>query len=483
MASYDYDIGVIGGGAAGLTTASGCAQLGARTLLVEKEPVLGGDCLHFGCVPSKTLIHCAKVYHQAQSMIDLGLPTIDLPAVDFSHIASHIRRVIANIQRHDSVERFCDLGVQVEFGEPVFKDEQSIQLDGRALSAKIWVLATGSSPRIPDIKGLGTSQYLTNKELFFLDRLPGSLIVIGAGPVAVEMAQAFCRLGSQVHVIQRGTQILSREDRDLADLVRQCLENEGVTFHLQTQMVEVKNHGMEREIIVQDCNGHFKSLWAEQILVAVGRTPNIEGLKLENAGVVSTCQGVSVDERLRTSQKHIYAGGDVIGRYLYTHAAGYEGGIIVSNAAFHLPRKADYSLLPWCTYCDPELAGIGCNEKRAQEAGIKYQVWSEAFASNDRSRAEGEENGQIKMLLNTKGKPIGVQIFGPQAGELISEWVAVMNGEVKLASLAGAMHPYPTLAEINKAVVGKYLQPKIFSETMQKALTFFFNFKGRACGE
>jgi pyruvate/2-oxoglutarate dehydrogenase complex dihydrolipoamide dehydrogenase (E3) component len=222
-------------------------------------------------------------------------------------------------------------------------------------------------------------------------------------------------------------------------------------------------------------------LKAETILVAMGRSPNIEGLGLENIGVEFDRKGVTVDNRLRTTQKHIYAAGDITGKYQFTHAAGYEGGIVLGNAIFHVPRKTDYTLLPWCTYTDPELAGIGMNEKTADAAGIEYSVWTEEFKENDRSLAQGEIVGKIKMLLDEKEKPLGVQILGPRAGELINEWVAVLNGKVKLSTLASAVHPYPTLGEINKRVVGTYLSPKIFSDKVKKGLKFFFHLKGRAC--
>ena len=225
------------------------------------------------------------------------------------------------------------------------------------------------------------------------------------------------------------------------------------------------------------------SLKAEQILVAMGRTPNLDGLGLRDIGVAFNEKGIETDDRLRTSQRQIYAAGDVTGAYQFTHAAGYEGGIVISNAVFHLPRKTDYTFLPWCTYTDPELASIGMNEKAATAAGIKYSVWTEAFKDNDRSLAEGETVGKIKMLLDEKEKPLGVQIVGPRAGELLNEWVAVLNGKVKLSTLASAVHPYPTLGEINKRVAGTFFSPKIFSENIKKGLKFFFHLKGRACGE
>ena len=233
--------------------------------------------------------------------------------------------------------------------------------------------------------------------------------------------------------------------------------------------------------MIKDGDGTEISLKAERILVALGRNPNIAGLGLEHIGVELDKRGVKVDNRLRTNIKHIYAAGDVTGAYQFTHAAGYEAGIVISNAIFHLPRKVDYTFLPWCTYTDPELASIGMNEKAATDAGIKYVVWTEAFKDNDRSLAEGEKIGKIKMILDKDEKPLGVQILGPRAGELLNEWVAVLNGKVKLSSLASAVHPYPTLGEINKRVAGTYFSPKIFSDKVKKGLKFFFNLKGRAC--
>ena len=481
MANYDFDMGVIGAGAAGLTVTAGAAQLGAKTLLVEKESLLGGDCLHYGCVPSKTLIRTAQVYHQMKKAEEFGLPPVNLQPVDFRQVAKRIQSVIQTIQKHDSEERFCGLGAKVEYGQATFVDEHSIRLNGKSYSAKNWVIATGSSPSIPPIEGLDKTPFMTNKEIFSLDHLPKSMIVLGAGPIATEMAQAFSRLGTQVSMIQRSNQILSKEDRDMAGEVMEALRSEGITIHLNTTVVSTKDLGTEREIIIKDREDKKTTLRAETILVAMGRDANLADLGLENVGVEFSGKGLQADNRLRTTQKHIYAAGDVTGSYLFTNAAGYEGGIVISNAIFHLPRKVDYTYLPWCTYTDPELASIGMNEKAAKAAGIEYSVWTEAFKDNDRSLAEGEKVGEIKMILDAKEKPLGVQILGPQAGELLSEWVAVLNGKVKLSILAAAVHPYPTLGEINKRVAGTFFSPKIFSDKVKKGLKFFFHLKGRAC--
>jgi pyruvate/2-oxoglutarate dehydrogenase complex dihydrolipoamide dehydrogenase (E3) component len=474
-------MGVLGGGSAGLTVTAGAAQLGAKTLLIEKEKALGGDCLHYGCVPSKTLIRTATVYHLVKNSAKFGLPPVTVQPIDFRDVAKRIQYVIKTIEKHDSPERFCTLGAQVEFGYPEFTDEHSVRLNGKTYTAKSWVIATGSSPSVPPIEGLDKTPFITNKDIFSLENLPGSMIILGAGPISTEMAQAFSRLGTEVHVIQRSGQILSREDKDMTDAVMQVLSSEGVTFHLNTDIVRVRDLGTEREVIVRKGDKEI-SLRAERLLVALGREANLKSLGLGNAGVSFDRKGLMLDSRLRTNQKHIYGAGDVTGSYLFTHAAGYEGGIVVSNAIFHLPRKVDYTYLPWCTYTDPELASIGMNETAAKEAGMGYSVWTEEFRTNDRSLAEGEEVGKIKMILDKQEKPVGIQILGPHAGELVSEWVAALNGKVKLSTIASAVHPYPTLGEISKKVTGTFFGRKIFSDRVKKGLKLFFSLKGRACG-
>ena len=477
MSKYDYDIAVIGGGAAGLTTASGAAQLGAKTLLIEKEPSLGGDCLHFGCVPSKTLIHSAKLYHNMQQGERFGLPSITPPPVEFSKVAARIQSVIDVIQVHDSVERFNGLGVEVQFGSPCFSDKHSITLGSQKISAKSWVIATGSSPAPPRIECLKNIPYITNKEIFSLSTLPRNMIVLGAGPIAIEMAQAFNRLGSKVSVIQRSAQILSKEDKDMADAVMKKMEGEGVQFFLNATVTDAKTEGDTKELTIQQ-GDKSTQLQADTVLLAQGRSPNVEGLGLKAIDLEYSNRGIGVDQRMRTSHKHIYAPGDINGAFQFTHAAGYEGGIVVSNAIFHLPRKINTKWMPWCTYTEPELASIGMNEKAATAAGISFTTLTEQFGENDRALAEGSGSGQLKLLLDSKERPLGIQILGPRAGDLIGEWVAVLNGGMKLSSLAGTIHPYPTLAEINKRVAGSYISPKIFSKKIKKTLKLLFSLQG-----
>ena len=478
MSTYDYDIGVIGAGAAGLTVASGAAQLGAKTLLLEKEQLLGGDCLHYGCVPSKTLIKSAAVYHQLTRIEEFGLPGVTRQPVDFAQVRERIARTIAEIQHHDSVARFSGMGVTVRFGDAAFIDDHKVDVDGVELTAKKWVVCTGSAPFIPPVPGLHDINPLTNRTVFSLDRLPDALIVMGGGPIGIEMAQAFSRLGSRVTVVQRNKQILSREDADLADRLQHMLEQEGIGFFCGAEILSAAEDQEGKTVVIRDAEGKEQALTGSHVLVGTGRAVNVAGLHLDNAGVVYTGRGIEVDRRLRTSRPHIFAAGDITGAYQYTHAAGYEGGIVVTNAVMGLPRKTNYRWMPHCTYSDPELGGIGMTEKEARERGIAYDIVEEPFGDNDRARAESQTSGLIRLLLDRHGKPLGVRLLGFHAGDLLAEWVAVLNGGVKLSTVAGAVHPYPTMGEINKRVAGAYFADRIFSDRVRKILRLVHRYRG-----
>ena len=481
MTHYDFDMGILGAGAAGLTIAAGAARAGAKVLLVEKTDRLGGDCLYYGCVPSKTLIRTARVYHLMREAQKFGLPDVREAKPDYSAIARRIQSVIAAIRQHDSPERFCSLGVRVEHGSCAFLDDHSIRLNGKSLSARHWAIATGSRAAIPPIPGLAQTDFVTNKEIYSLDHLPLSMVIIGGGPLGVEFAQAFSRLGTRVAILESSSQILGNDDRDMADAVMASLRNEGVELFLGSVVTSTRNDGIEKEVAFTQ-EGESKAVRGEVLLVAAGRTANLDGIGLEAAGVERDRRGLKLDERLRTTRKHIFGAGDVTGTYQFTHAAGYEGGIVLINAIFHIPKKARYAYMPHVTYTDPELASIGMNEKSARALGVDYRVWTEEFSNNDRALAEGRSSGKIKLLLDEKGRPLGIQILGPNAGDLLGEWVTQLNGKVKLSTLASAVHPYPTLCEINKRVAGNFLATKVFSENVREMLTFFFGLKGRACG-
>jgi len=482
MAKYPYDIGILGGGAAGLTVAAGAAQFGARAVLIEKGPRLGGDCLHFGCVPSKALIRAAGVWGLARRAPEFGLPVLNLPPVDLGAVMDRVRGVVDKIQEHDSEERFCTLGAEVRFGAARFVDAHTVEIDGRRLSARSWVIATGSRPALPPVEGLASVPFWTNETLFSQRHLPARLLVLGGGPIGLEMAQALARLGSRVTVVEFLDRILGPEDADVAAILRERLEAEGVVLLTGTTAVRAETAGAGISVSVAPASGGAtRVLEADALLVATGRRPNVENLGLEAAGVECSPKGIPTDARLRTNVPHIYACGDVHGKFAFTHVAGYEGSVALANAILRLPRKADYTKVPWCTYTDPEIASIGLNEQRATKAGVAYRVLRENFSTNDRALTEGEPRGTIKVLVSPAGKVLGCQIVGAHAGELIHEWVAVMNGGVKLSTLAGAIHAYPTLAEISKRVAGSLFAERIFSDRTKGVLKFLFHLKGRAC--
>ncbi len=483
MPKYDFDIGILGGGAAGLSAAAGSAQFGAKTILIEKTDKLGGDCLHYGCVPSKTLIRTAGVKKLIQRAEEFGLPAVDLQNVDLSVVMDRVKKVIDKIQVHDSPERFCNLGADVRFGSPEFTDDHELRLNGERISAKTWIIATGSRPALPSVEGLDAVSYWTNETLFSQKELPSRLLVLGGGPIGIELAQAFQRLGSDVTIIEFTDQVLGPEDPDIADIVRERIKAEGVEILTSTKAVKAESRGSKIILTLTPAKGDGKNsiIEGDALLVAAGRRANVENLGLEKAGVEFSTRGIRTNDKLKTNISHIYACGDINGQFPFTHVAGYEAGIAITNAIFHLPRKADYTKVPWCTYTDPEIASIGLNEKRAKQQGIEYRILTEEFKGNDRALAEGETKGKIKIMLSKKGKIIGCQIAGANAGELIHEWVAAINGGVKLSTMAGMIHAYPTLSEISKRASGTYYSEKLFSEKTKKILRFFFHYRGSAC--
>lgn len=483
MAPFDYDLGILGGGAAGLSAAAGAAQFGAKSIIIEKYKELGGDCLHFGCVPSKTLIRTAGVWALVRRSKEFGLPEVPLPPVELGAVMDRVHAVIAKIQEHDSTERFCRLGAEVRFGQPRFLDEHTVEVDGACLSARAWIVSTGSGPALPPVEGIANVPYWTNETVFSQKTLPARLLVLGGGPIGLEMAQGFQRLGSRVQVVEFLNQILGPEDPDVAEILRGRLEAEGMEILTSTKATKAESKGSKIHLTVAPAKGEGKTrvLEADALLVATGRKPNVAELGLEAAGVEFTPRGIPTDARMRTNIHHIFACGDVNGKFPFTHVAGYEASVALTNVILRLPRKSDYTKVAWCTYTDPEIASIGLNEKRAQETNVEYRVQEEHFQENDRALAEGEPVGKIKVLLSPKGKPLGCQIIGAHAGELIHEWIIAMNGGVKLSTVAGAIHVYPTLSEISKRAAGAYFAKKLFSERTKKLLHLLFHLKGRAC--
>lgn len=473
--AVEYDLVIIGGGSGGLVVASAAAQLKAKVALVEKEK-LGGDCLWYGCVPSKSLIHAGRVAYNVKHGARFGIYTPP-PEINFSEAMGHVHRVIQAIEPHDSPERFRGLGVDVIFGSGQFRDRHTFEVNGRSLTARAFVISTGSRPKIPDVPGLQAAGFLTNEQVFALKERPESLVIIGAGPIGCELGQAFHRLGCPVTLLSSREHILPKEDPEAAIVVEEQLRSEGIT---------ILNNTRAEKVEVIDGKKHIwaggKEIIADQILVSSGRVPNVETLNLEAAGVACTHQGVEVDSALRTSNPNIYACGDVIGGYQFTHVAGYEAVFVLTNALFSpikkfFPSKIDYRVIPWATFTEPELARVGLTEQQARDRyGDDVFVLKQAFSGVDRAQAEGATRGFNKIITRGNGEILGAHLVGPAAGELIHEIVLAMANKLPVSKLS-SIHIYPTLSEVNsKAALLLSKQKYAKNEFLQNFLTKFFRF-------
>lgn len=455
------DLAVIGGGAAGLSVAAGAAQLGAKVVLIEKHK-MGGECLNYGCVPSKALLAAA---HAAQTIRSGGTFGVNghEPEIDYLKVRGHVRRAIAAIEPHDSIARFEGLGVKVLQAPARFTGRDEIAVGARRVRARRVVIATGSSPLIPPIPGLETASYLTNETVFELDARPERLLVIGGGPIGIELAQAHRRLGCQVTVLEAGT-ILPKDDPEAVAVVRNRLVAEGVELRERTSVQGVARHANGVAVTISRAGGPQETLTGAHVLVAAGRRPNVLGLDLEAAGVAYGPKGIAVDRRLRTSNKRIFAIGDVIGGPQFTHMAGHHAGIVIRNALFRLPARVRTQGIPWVTYSDPELAQVGLGEAAARERhGSGVRATLSAFAENDRAQAEGASDGFVKVVTDRRGHILGTTIVGTQAGELILPWVLAIDRGLKIRALANLIAPYPTRGEASKRAGGAYFAPTLFS--------------------
>ncbi|WP_009546089.1 dihydrolipoyl dehydrogenase family protein [Crocosphaera subtropica] len=464
----DYDIVIIGGGSGGLVIASAAAQLKAKVALVEKDR-LGGDCLWYGCVPSKSLIHAARVAYEVKNSQRFGVH-IHSPTLNFSQAIDHVKNVIAAIEPHDSPQRFEGLGVEVIFGSGQFINSHIFEVNGQKLKARAFVIATGSRPNIPNISGLKESGYLTNEEVFSLTDCSEFLAIIGAGPIGCELGQSFHRLGSQVTLINSHSHLLPKEDPEAADVIEKQFLQEGIKI--------IKNARADK---VEMINGK-KHLWAneekvivDEILVSTGRSPNVESLNLEAAGVEYDKKGIKVNEKLQTSNSKIYACGDVIGGYQFTHVAAHEAVTVITNALFFPVNKVSYEVIPWATFTDPELARVGLTEEQAkQRYGDAVHVLKQNFSEVDRAQAEGATQGFSKIIVKEDGEILGAHLVGKSAGELIHEIVLAMSHNLKVSALSG-IHIYPTLSEVNsKAAL--LLKKRNFAQNkgLQNILSKFF---------
>ena len=461
-----YDLAIIGAGSGGLSVAAGAAQLGAKVVLIEKHK-MGGDCLNYGCIPSKALIAAGEAAQTVRTSARFGVNGHE-PKIDFARVHDHVHGVIAALAPHDSVERFEGLGVTVIQAEARFVGPRELVAGGQSITARRFVVATGSKAFVPPIPGLQDVKFFTNETIFDLTEAPAHLIVIGGGPIGLELAQAHRRLGSKVTVIE-ALSILPKDDPDAVAIVRKRVESEGLAL-LESARVEgvmAKGNGIA---VALARNGRTETVEGTHLLIAAGRRPNVEGIGLKEAGIAYSPKGIEVDARLRTSNKSVFAIGDVAGGYQFTHMAGYHSGIVIRNALFNIPAKVDYKAVPWVTYTDPELAHVGVTARTAMEGdnGAKVVTWS--FEENDRAQAERETEGLVKAVVGKNGGVLGATIVGRHAGELILPWVLAVQKGLKIGDMTGIIAPYPTLSEVSKRVAGAYYAPKLFSERTRKVV-------------
>jgi len=459
-----FDLVIIGGGVAGLVSASGAAQLGARVALVDRES-LGGDCLKSGCVPTKRLIYSAKVASLMKRAGEFGLEGEPL-RVNFLKVMQGMRDIQAEIGKNDDPERFRKMGVDVMFGQGRFIDPHTFEVSGERLHGRKFIVATGSAPVMLPVQGSKESGALTNETALKLDRLPQAITILGAGPIGIEFAQVFSRLGSKVTIIEKMGQILPREDKELSDSLSEILVAEGIKIDVCTEIKEVRRSG-EKKIISARCATGDKTYEADEVMFAMGRAPNVDSLDLDAAGVeYDRRKGIKVDAALRTSRKHIYACGDVVGHYAFTHVAEYHAGIALSNALFpFVKRKVDYRVVPWTTFSDPELSRIGLSEEEAKEkyGSNNVHVYRFHFKDVDRAVIEGEGHGLIKLVCDKKSRLLGAHILGPYSGELIHEYALVMKENLPITRISRNIHVYPTVSQAVKRAADQYYKEKLFT--------------------
>jgi len=457
------DLCVIGAGSAGLSVAAGAVQMGASVVLIEAGE-MGGDCLNVGCVPSKSLIAAAAAAQAAREATPFGV-TLPEPQVDYAAAMEHVAGVIAGIAPHDSQERFEGLGVTVIRARARFDGPREVVAGERRIRARRFVVATGSSPSVPPIPGLDGVPYLTNETLWALRTRPAHLLVIGGGPIGIELAQAHVRLGSQVTVIETA-RALGRDDPDTAAVALARLRAEGVDIR--------EGIGVERAESAEDgialTLGDGARVTGSHLLIATGRRPNIDDLGLEAAGIATTRAGISVDRGLRAAgNSRVYAIGDVAGGLQFTHVAGYQAGLVIRSALFRLPVRNRTDLIPRVTYTDPEVAQVGLTEAEAREAhGDRVEVHSFPFADNDRARAERATEGLVKMVVGRGGRILGCSMAGRHAGELIQPWALAVSKGLRVGDMAGHVAAYPTLGEVSKRVAGAYYAPRLFESDRVK---------------
>lgn len=473
MSLLTPDLCVIGAGSGGLAVAAGAVQMGASVVLIEKGR-MGGDCLNYGCVPSKSMIAAAHAAHAVRTAGRFGVNGHE-PAVDFAGVRDHLRGVIGTIAPHDSVERFEGLGVTVIRAAARFTGDLVVEAGGREVRPRRVVLATGSRALAPPVPGLADLPYLTNETVFELAERPDRLVVVGGGPIGVELAQAHRRLGTPVTLLERAT-IMPKDDAEAVEVVRGRLLTEGVDLREGVELRGAHRVGNRLALTVGRPERPDETIACSHVLVAAGRVAGVEGLDLEQAGIAYTARGVRTDASLRTTNRKVFAVGDVAGRQQFTHVAGYHAGIVIRQALFRLPAKVDDRAVPWVTYTDPELAQVGPTEQAAKAAGLGLTAVRWSFAENDRAQAEGETEGFVKALVDRRGRVHGATIVGRHAGELIPLWGLAITERIKIGRIAQLIAPYPTLGEASKRAAGSYYTPTLFGPRTRRVVRFLSRF-------
>lgn len=471
----DYDIVILGGGSAGIVSGVMAGGLGLRVLLIEKD-AMGGERLNTGCTPSKALLHAAKRAHSMRTAGAVGLPSRPVSRDEAHGVLKHVRETIDVVRKADATDQLLrDHGVRLRFGKAHFLDRHTLNLDGETIRADHFILATGSHPVIPDIPGLHEVGYLTNRTLFDLEEIPSSLLIVGGGPIGVEMGQALHRLGCEVTLVQKDPRLLLRDDAEATGMLAQMLREEGIAVWLDAEVRSL--HRTEKGCSAQLLHkSEGRECEFAALLIAAGRAPNIEGLNLETIGVAYDRLGVKVDDRLRTTAPNIYACGDVIGDYQFSHMAEYEAKKVVRNIVFPGEVKAVYPTALWTTFTDPELARLGLTEEEARDQGVSYEVLRQPFTQNDRALTDAAANGFIKVLTHgMSGKILGVHILGPNAGELIQEWTLAMEHNLSIRDIADGVHVYPTLSTACQHVAQRWYERKASEPALHKALNVYVN--------
>ncbi|MEM0898896.1 MAG: FAD-dependent oxidoreductase [Pseudomonadota bacterium] len=467
------DICVIGGGSGGLSVAAAAAAFGVPVVLIEGGK-MGGDCLNYGCVPSKAIIAAGKAAHTMRHADKFGVKSVE-PEVNFKKVHDHVHNVIGTIAPNDSVERFTSLGVKVIEAYAKFKDGKTVVAGDYEIRARRFVIATGSRAFVPPIPGLEEVNYLTNENLFDETKRLGHLIVVGGGPIGMEMAQAHRRLGSQVTVIE-GAKALGKDDPELTAIALKNIRGDGVEILEETKVVKVSQKSKTRVQVDIEQNGEASSVVGTHILLATGRAANVDGMGLEEAGVDYDRKGIKVGKDLRTSNKRVYAIGDVAGGLQFTHVAGYHAGLVIQSILFRVAGKENTGLVPWATYTDPEIAHVGQTEEQAANETKDITVLRWPYAENDRAQAERKTSGLVKIVTDKKGKILGASIVGASAGEMINIFALAMSKKMKVSDLRGFIAPYPTMTEITKRASTQFSVPMTRKPWVRKLIAFLRKF-------